>query len=127
MDDVFAVIDSHDVHSFLDHLNSIETSIEFTFEVEEGGSLPFLDTEVVRGSDGSLSTRVYRKRTHTDKYLHFSTHHPLGQKCTVACTLLLRAQKLCPDLSNRSEEERHITSPLEDDGYPRCFIHQSLH
>ena len=84
VDDVFAVIDSDNVNHFLDHLNSIETSIQFTFEVEERGSLPFLDTEIVRGSDGSLSTRVYMKRTHTDKYLQLVLFTPfLG---TEACS-----------------------------------------
>ena len=37
------------------------------------GKLYFLDTEIVHNSDGSLTTKVYRKTTHTDKYLSFDS------------------------------------------------------
>ena len=45
-------------------------------EVKEGGSLAFLDARVQRGEDGRLDITVYRKPTHTDRYLHFQSHHP---------------------------------------------------
>jgi hypothetical protein len=37
---------------FLDHLNSIHTSIQFTMEIESEGHLPFLDTDIYRRTDG---------------------------------------------------------------------------
>ena len=67
--DVFTVLVSQCVQQFLDHLNRVEPSIQFTCEMEKDGSLPFLDVEVMRTVDGSLSTKVYRKRTHMDKYV----------------------------------------------------------
>ena len=67
-----------DIQPFLNHMNSIKSSIQFTSEEEEGGALLFLDGNVVHSPDGSLSTRVFRKRTHTDRHLHFSSH-PLSQ------------------------------------------------
>ena len=45
-------------------------------ELEREGSLPFLDTKVTRLADGKLDITVYRKKTHTDRYLHFDSHHP---------------------------------------------------
>ncbi len=60
----------------LDHLNSVRPSIKFTMESEENGKLPFLDSLLKRGSDGMLTSTVYRKPTHTDKYLNFRSHHP---------------------------------------------------
>ena len=60
------------------YLNTIEPSIQFTVEFKENEELPFLDTLITHHPDGSLSTRVYRKKTHTDKYLHFNpTIHSL--------------------------------------------------
>ena len=35
--------------------------------------MPFLDLNVSRGVQGNLETRVYRKPTHTDKYLAFDS------------------------------------------------------
>ena len=41
------------------HLNNIRPTVKFTMEVEEGGSLPFLDTKVTRKADGKLDITVY--------------------------------------------------------------------
>jgi hypothetical protein len=53
----------------LQHLNSIEPSIQFTVEREINGHLAFLGLNVHRTVEGKLETDVYRKSTHTDKYL----------------------------------------------------------
>ena len=45
---------------FHDHLNSTEPTIKFTIELEQEGSLPFLDTRVMRHSDGSQTTTVFK-------------------------------------------------------------------
>ena len=54
----------------LQYLNSIEPSIQFTVERGTDGKLPFWDACVQRTTDGKLETVVYRKPTHTDKYLY---------------------------------------------------------
>ena len=47
-------------------LTSVDPAIRFTVEDnKEDGSIPFLDTIVKPGVDGSLSITVYRKPTHT--------------------------------------------------------------
>ena len=52
-------------------------------EVDKGGSLPFLDKRVTRKEDSKLYITVYRKQTHTDRYLHFRSHNPIhGKKGT---------------------------------------------
>ena len=56
---------SLDVDVLLYHLNSTRPTIKFTMEVEEGGSFPFLDTNVTRNEDGKLDITVYYKQTHT--------------------------------------------------------------
>ena len=60
----------------LDHLNSVRPSIQLTVEVEKDGMLPFLDTLLRKREDGSMGVTVYRKPTHTDRYLDFQSHHP---------------------------------------------------
>ena len=78
-------------HCFLSFLNSQKRDIiRFTYEVEEEGALPFLDTLVIRSSEGSLESRVYRKPTHTDQILDFKSHHPRSVKASVIFPLIKR-------------------------------------
>ncbi len=75
VDDICRAMKVDLVDDFLLQLNSIDPSINITVERECDGKLSFLDTEIVHHSDGSLTTNVYRKTTHTDKYLSFDSYH----------------------------------------------------
>ena len=83
------------VTSFHEHLNSIDKNIQFTVEKESSGQMPFLDVLLMREEDGTVSTSVYRKPTHTDQYLAFESHHPMVHKRAVVRTLMHRAEALC--------------------------------
>ena len=80
VDDVISVVSQDEIVVLLQHLNSTESSMQFTVERETDGKLPFLDTCVQRTTDGKLETVVYRKPTHTDKYLSCNSHHPRSHK-----------------------------------------------
>ncbi|KAJ8918334.1 hypothetical protein NQ315_008027 [Exocentrus adspersus] len=67
------------VKEFL-HLNGMHRDIKFTIGLEKDGTPPFLDVLVNRGSDDTLERRVYRKPTHTDRYLNAVSHHHPAQK-----------------------------------------------
>ena len=118
VDDTCTALPPDEVHSFHAHLNTIEPSIQFTYEMEENGILPFLDTEITHYTEGSLSTKVYRKPTHTDKYLDFQSHHPLAHKVAVVRTLYHRAERLCTFADDKTEEEQHVREALTNNGYP---------
>ena len=80
VDDTFVVISKDELNCFTYHVNNIDSCIKFTHEVVQSNQLPFLDTLVHRLESGALRMTVYRKPTHTDQYLHFSSHHPLQHK-----------------------------------------------
>ena len=52
-------------YEFLKKLNGIHPTIKWEAVFEENGQLPFLDVLVVRNEDGSFTTTVYRKPTHS--------------------------------------------------------------
>jgi len=83
------------LREFLQHINGLHKKIKFTMEIEEGGHLPFLDVNVYRRNDGSLGHKVYRKPTHTNLYLHQSSHHHPANKQSVLTPLIQRARTLC--------------------------------
>ena len=81
-----------------------------------------LNVKLHHEPDGSISTSVYRKATHTDKYLDFSSHHPLPHKRAVISTLLNRAKTYSSWSDARNSEEDHISLALQWNGYPRKLI-----
>ena len=98
------------------------SSIQFTLECEKDRHLPFLDLNVSRGVQGSLETSVYRKPTHTDKYLAFDSHHPICDKKSVAKTLLRRADCLPSSIDSKVEERKYVSNVLKTNGYIKTFL-----
>ena len=90
MDDVLEPIKKGQVKNLTDHVNTVDptSNIKFTYEEEEDKQIPFLDTLLVRREDGSVKLLVYRKKSHTDQYPSFSSHHPLNHKQAVIRTVL---------------------------------------
>lgn len=124
VDDTCTAVPADKVESLLQHLNGIEDSIQFTVEVESNGQIPFLDVLLTHEADGSISTNVYRKPTHTDRYLDFESHHPISHKRSVISTLLSRADKNSSTATSRKSEEEHVASALKHNGYPVALINQ---
>ena len=116
VDDTFCVLKTAHVEEFTNHINTQDKNIQFTREEEEDGQLPFLDTLIVRGSDGSVKIKIFRKPTHTDQYLSFESHHPLEHKLSVVRTLIHRSE-IVTDPSDKEEEVSHIKSALRSCGY----------
>ena len=84
VDDTFTVINKAHKETFLEHLNSVNSNIQFTSEEPcEDGSIPFLDMLITPDEEGKLKTSVYRKPTHTNQYLHWDSHHVIPLKYSV--------------------------------------------
>ena len=118
-----AALPPDQIHPFLDHLNRIEPCAQFTVEEESDGRLAFLDVQLSRSEDGTVSTSVYRKATHTNQYLAFEPHHPVAHKVAVVKTLMSRAEALSSSSVERAQEEKEITGTLKKNGYPSSFVY----
>ena len=117
VDDVYAVMEKTEVEPFHDYLNTISTSIKFTIELEKSVQLAFLDVSVQQTKDGSLATSVYRKPTHTNRYLQYSSHHPVNQKVSVARTLFSRAISITSNNEKKIEEFHQIAKTLKNNEF----------
>ena len=104
VDDTFVIQQKSHKEEFFQHVNTVDTSIQFTVE-EAGpdGSIPFLDILITPKLDGTFTKKVYRKPTHTDQYHQWDSNHNLVSKYSVINTLTHRARAICstPELVNR--------------------------
>ena len=95
------------IQKLTDHINQVDKSgsIQFTYETESDGKIPFLDTLIVKKEDGSVKLLIYRKPTHTDQYLNYKSHHPLHQKMGVIRTLFDRKDRIVTEDDDKLQEE----------------------
>ena len=110
------------VSSFQRHLNSIDSHIQFTVEKESDHSVTFLDILLTHHKDGTISTFVHRKPSHMDRYLDFSSHHPMAHKVSVVRTHYVRARTLSSTPLQQLKEEKHVIQALKGNSYPTRLI-----
>ena len=83
---------------------------------------PFLDSLARQEDDGHISTKVYRKPTHTDQYLNWNSNHTLDHKRSVVRTLLRRADKIVTSPDDKKAEIEHVTKALAANGYQKWAL-----
>ena len=124
VDDVFSIIPKGNRDNLLQYLNSIDPHIKFTIEQPntEGG-IPFLDT-FPKPQGENIAVAVYRKPTHTDRYLDFNSSHPVSAKRAVVRALMDRAENVCSDPEILANEIDHLSKVLHYNNYPQWMIKQ---
>jgi hypothetical protein len=97
------------LQNFFHHLSSLRTFIQFTMEIKSDSMLPFLDVLVVR-KGLTLTTKVYRRPTHTGCYLNFELNHLMLVKRGTVQIFHSKASTMCQeqqDLLNETDNLRH--------------------
>ncbi|GJQ65859.1 hypothetical protein Trydic_g3961 [Trypoxylus dichotomus] len=107
------------------HFNSIHPRIHFTMELEKDGQLPSHDVQVNRNRDGTLGHGVYRKSTHTDRYLHYNSNHHSKQKRVVIKTLVDQAVRI-REPQHIEQEFQHLKQALQANGYRNLQIKRAM-
>ena len=82
------------VEKFKNYLNKQHKNIKFTSEIEENGSLLFLDITITREIK-KFETSVYRKLTISGVFTNFESFIPKLGKRGLIETLLYRSFRLC--------------------------------
>ena len=65
---------------------------------------------------------MYQKSTRTDRYLDFTSHHPLTHKAAVVRTLFSRADSISSCALKLHEEHTNITRALRVNQYSNKFV-----
>ena len=112
---------------FFQHINTVDTSIQFTVEeARPEGSIPFMDILITPQADGTFTTKVYRKPTHTDRYLQWDIHHNLAAKHSVINTLTQKARIICSTPQLLNSELQDLERVLMQYKYPKWAINKVL-
>ena len=82
--------------------------------------ISFLDT-LVPHNIGNISIEVYRKPTHTDRYLDFNSHHEKKHENQHCCDTSTQSVK--PTLATGiTQELNRVNRALQSNGYPAKLI-----
>ncbi|XP_078614276.1 uncharacterized protein LOC144883555 [Branchiostoma floridae x Branchiostoma japonicum] len=124
VDDTGVVNQREYEQELFEHINSQHDSIQFTIEREKDNRLPMLDVMMIRNPDNTITTDVFRKETHTDHYLQWSSNHPVQQKLGIVRTLMHRANTLIKDPALRVAEKEKVKDALRQCGYPEWALRE---
>ena len=119
VDDTIVALCDELLDEFTDHINAIHPAIKFTRELEQDYNIAMLDANIKRNLAGNLTFSVYRKPTHTDQYLQFSSNQPLQHKLGVIRTLYHRCKTICSTEEAKEKEIDHLQRVLSISGYTK--------
>ena len=126
VDDTFVILDKVAVDKFFTHLNQIQTSIKFTMESKKDNCSSFLDISITRDHTGTLDANIYRKPTHSERYLNFKSEQPLEYKPAAVNALTHRVNSLIRDENKKQKELKHIQNVFTLNGYPNWLLNRKL-
>ena len=126
VDDTFTIF-SHPEHAdhFLSYLNRQHPNIQFTVEIEQNNSLPFLDT-LVTSSNGTFSTGIFRKSTFTGLGTNFFSNIPYKYKINAIKTLIYRAYHLTTSYLLFNVEIDFLKSFFAKNGFSTTLFEDQL-
>ena len=111
-DDVYSILKRTHLENFFHHINNLHQNIKFTMEEESNGELAFVDT-LLKWNNGEISVLVYKKPTHTDQYLHYSSHHRTSCKESVVSSLFNRAYSIITNKDELHKENASVKATVK--------------
>ena len=85
------------------------------------GELAFLDT-LLKQNNGKIFVLVYRKPTHTDQYLYYSSHQQTSCRKSVLSSFFKRACSIKTNKDDWANNNARIKQVLKENGYQESII-----
>ena len=82
-----------------------------------------MDVRINRNTE-TLKIGIYRKPTHTGRYLQFASNYPESAKRSVVRALYQRLGYVALGEKERRQEEERMVAELQANGYPRNLSHR---
>ena len=125
VDDVLCLVSpDFDLNAFLDFINSFYPSLKFTYEWSHENKISFLDI-LIHNLETCVKFDIFRKKTHSESYLHYFSYASEKIKLGIAQSLFLRALRICsPDFLD--SEIDHVKNVLTKLAYPKKVLKLAL-
>ena len=113
------------VEKFKIYLNKQHKNIKFTSEIEENGSLSFLDITITR-VNSKFVTSFYRKPRISHVFTNFESFMPEMDKRELIKTFLYRSFRLCSNYENFHRKIETLKSIFKHNNYSQNFMNQCI-
>ncbi|CAJ0932891.1 unnamed protein product [Ranitomeya imitator] len=126
IDDVFCIWHGSpdSLKNFFEFLNVSWPGIKFTINTSQD-KMNFLDTLVIKDSDGRLSTDLYFKDTDRNSLLHYDSLHPPSTKRSIPRAQYHRVQRIVSNTEVRESRIEGMTRKFLARGYPPALLENS--
>ena len=126
IDDTFLLLRTKDhIKKFKNYLSKEHKNMTFMSEIEENGSLSFLDIIISR-ENNKLVTSVYRKPICSSVFTNFESFVPDIHKRWSTESLLHRSFRLCSSYGNFPREVETLKSTFKHHNYPQNVVNQYI-
>ncbi|XP_055686579.1 uncharacterized protein LOC129791934 [Lutzomyia longipalpis] len=124
VDDLLLAVHKDDVCRILEIFNAFHTRIQFTMEIEEQGTLAYLDLRIHRMEGGQMYTTWYSKPCASHRMLNYSSAHSKRTVINVARNFIRRVTSLTtkPGVNNTGT----IEEILKLNDFPRRVINHLM-
>ena len=127
IDDIFFIWtgSKKELQTFFQHLNAVHSTIKFDCKTSTE-SINFLDTVVQITEQREITTKLYKKPTDEQPFLHQKSYHPNFTKTSIAYSQALRIRRICNRDEDFEAEIDLLIKKLADRGYERDKIMESI-
>jgi hypothetical protein len=94
VDDIICAVPSDKTEELLQVFNNYNKDIQFTIELENDFSVPFLDTKLIRTPQNTIILDWYQKPTNSGRYINYLSHHTAKIKINFILGLKTRIKKI---------------------------------
>ena len=126
IDDIFLIwTDTTDsLENFIKSINTVHPSIKFSAETSKK-EINFLDT-IVYIKNNRLLTKLFRKKTDRQSYLHNQSYHPSSTKKGIPYSQALRIRRICSETTDLDHNLKQLKSTLLKRGYQEKHIQSQI-
>lgn len=127
IDDIFVIWKGtkKEFQNFVKELNRCHPTIKFDFEICET-EVNFLDTTVYKDTNDKLRTKLYKKPTDRQNYLHLKSEHSPSLKKSIPYSQALRIPRICHDEHDLLENCNKLAETFEKRGYKAEHVQQQI-